>query len=402
MTESALSDEADPLYRPLGGLDPWAAAPIDEQTWSDSLHRLRAVQQEAPEWTAMASHGALLAAAHQSGALDGVHDADPDVARALLLGEASLAALGEETRAHVRANVAALRLARDLDVSEHSVRRIHEAACRPQLTHRVRVDDRIQDHVLAGGDYKHHPNHRLTDTGRWLATAPVALVRPEMARVVERAGSAAFAGLHPVAQAAFLDHALVHVQPFADGNGRVARALASGRLLRAAGVPLLVFATDGAAYDDARSPEALVAFVGRTVTALVDVLVDGRHAGLAGGPLERWRAQEETARALRAALVPGLDAALDRYRRRSDRGWQADLSSAVAVPFEEGLRIRVELEGGATVEEVLTVDAHPLEGDAVVLTAREAGLRIGPDDPLEPWLDRVVSVLALRVAAALE
>ena len=83
----------------------------------------------------------------------------------------------------------------------------------------------------------------------------------------------AFAGLHPVVQAAYLLHALDHVQPFADGNGRVGRALAGGCLLRAAGIPYLVLD-------------------GPPTSPLVDVLLVDLHVGGGGPALDRWRAQE--------------------------------------------------------------------------------------------------------------
>ncbi|MDQ4070158.1 MAG: hypothetical protein M3203_11910, partial [Actinomycetota bacterium] len=56
-----------------------------------------------------------------------------------------------------------------------------------------------------------------------------------------------------------------------------------------------------------------------------------------------------------------------------------------------------------TVTEVLQVDAHPLDGGPVAVVAREARLRHETGtEGLEAWLDRVVSTLALRVAAELE
>ncbi len=160
-------------------------------------------------------------------------------------GRSTLASVDGDVRAHVRANLDALELARDAGVSEAAIRRIHDVACRPQLTHEVIVEGHVQDHVMAPGDYKHHPNHIRLDDGGWLATAPVALVPTEMAKLVELAASPAFAGLHPVAQAGWLHDAVLHVQPFADGNGRVARALAGGVLLRAASVPLVMLRRRG-------------------------------------------------------------------------------------------------------------------------------------------------------------
>ena len=49
-------------------------------------------------------------------------------------------------------------------------------------------------------------------------------------------------------QAAYAHHAFTAVHPFADGNGRVAHALASVFLYRAVGVPLVVFAEERESY----------------------------------------------------------------------------------------------------------------------------------------------------------
>jgi hypothetical protein len=371
-----MSDEADPLYQSLGGLEGWDTAVFDEEAWTEALDRLQKGRREDPDWAAMVERGMLLAAAYESAGLDGLYAVDRDLVRSLLLGEAALGAVDEAARPHVRANVDALRLARDAEFSEDSVRRIHEVACRPQLTHRVRVDERVQDHVLAAGDYKHHPNHILDAEGHWRATAPVAQVAAEMAALVTNVRSPTFAGLHPVVQAAYLLHALDHVQPFADGNGRVGRALASGCLLRAAGIPHLVL--DG-------SP-----------TPLVDVLMSAPRQGPA---LARWLAQEAAGAAIRRRLLPAAAEALERYRQRLDR--RTDLSAAVLAGGEE-VTIRVPVPH---VEEVITVDAHREEGGGPpLLTAVEAGLRLdaSPGTDLDGWLDRVVTILALRVAAELD
>ena len=160
MTATEMSDEADALYQPLGGLEAWAAVAVDEAVWAGAVERVHALRRTDPAWGEMVvGHGALLACAHQTGALDGLYAADPGTALALLRGEVSVASLDGDQQAHVRANHEALRLARGAPVSEHSLRRLHEVACRTQLTHRVLVGGRVQDHVLASGVYKHHPNH---------------------------------------------------------------------------------------------------------------------------------------------------------------------------------------------------------------------------------------------------
>lgn len=379
-----ISNEADPLYRRLGGLQAWAAAPVDGEAWAGAVRRLQDLRAEDPDWGDMVGQGALFAAAYRSAALDGLHPEDVDVTLDLLRGEASPEDLDEEVRAHVQANADALGLAGHAGIYEASIRRIHEVACRPQLTHQVWVGDALQDHVMAGGDYKHHPNHVRTAAGGWRPTAPVALVRPEMARIVGTAAGAAFAALHPAVQAAWLHDAVLHVAPFADGNGRVARALAGGLLLRAACVPLLLPAGDGPG-----GPGAAVQVVQRAVVALVDLLAERRPSPA----LERWRERAEAGRALRAALEPAVRRALDRHRQRPDRGWGADLSTAT-VTAGEPLTVTV-----GTVVERLAVDAHP----RLVVVAEEAMLRHDSgDEGLDRWLDRVISTLGLRAAADLD
>jgi hypothetical protein len=321
----------------------------------------------------MLARGALLAAAFQSAVLDGVISPDPELALSLLAGGASLSAVDDVARGHVRANLQALEVARGAPVSETTIRVVHATACGPQLTHEVLVEDHLQDHVMAHGDYKHHPNHVRLGGGGWLATAPVALVGPETARLCELAGAPGFAELHPVVQAGWLHDALLHVQPFADGNGRVARALAAGVLLRSAGVPLVVF-------------EEPVDVLGAVVN-----VVDRMESADAGA-LGAWRARTAAADDLRRQVVPALEAAL----RRPGPARRADVSGATVGA---DLVVRVP---SVDVEEVLVIEAHPLDDGPVSVSAREAGVRLVAGEPVEPWVERVAQVLALRVAAEAE
>jgi Fic family protein len=69
-----------------------------------------------------------------------------------------------------------------------------------------------------------------------------------MRRLVKELGSVRFARAHPVLQAAYGHFGLARIHPFQDGNGRVARALASVYLYRAVSLPLLIYADDRASY----------------------------------------------------------------------------------------------------------------------------------------------------------
>jgi hypothetical protein len=69
-----------------------------------------------------------------------------------------------------------------------------------------------------------------------------------MHRLVETMRSDSFLAAHPVLQASYAHYGLVAIHPFADGNGRVARALASIFTYRAHGAPVLVLAENRDQY----------------------------------------------------------------------------------------------------------------------------------------------------------
>jgi hypothetical protein len=97
------------------------------------------------------------------------------------------------------------------------------------------------------------PNSPTLPDGRIHAYAPVADVIPEMGRLIDELRSESFLAAHPVLQAAYAHYAYVSIHPFADGNGRVSRALSSVFLYRSPGIPLVVFADQRNEYYDALS-----------------------------------------------------------------------------------------------------------------------------------------------------
>ena len=70
--------------------------------------------------------------------------------------------------------------------------------------------------------------------------APVHITPEEMHRLVVELRSKEFLAANSVLQASYAHYALVSIHPFADGNGRVARALASVFLYRDRSIPLLM------------------------------------------------------------------------------------------------------------------------------------------------------------------
>jgi hypothetical protein len=71
-----------------------------------------------------------------------------------------------------------------------------------------------------------------------------------MQRLVEEMRSEAFLAAHPAMQAAYAHYGLVVIHPFPDGNGRVARALASAFTYRAISMPIMILSEQKNAYLD--------------------------------------------------------------------------------------------------------------------------------------------------------
>jgi fido (protein-threonine AMPylation protein) len=126
-------------------------------------------------------------------------------------------------------------------------------------------------------------------TGEQHAYAPVDQVAPEMQRLMETLKSPEFGRAHPVIQASWAHYAFVAIHPFADGNGRVARALASAYLYRPNSVPFLMSADQRTPYFDALSAAQLPPH--RRVAALRAGSERGAGAALAGASLAGLHAE---------------------------------------------------------------------------------------------------------------
>ena len=128
----------------------------------------------------------------------------------------------------------------DEPITEASIRELHRVLTEPQETYRVMTDQGFQEQKLPKGVYKSKPNHVKTASG-WHSYCPVGTVAPEMARFVDDLRNVEFKNAHPVVRAAYAHYAIAAIHPFADGNGRVARALASVFLGHDLGVPFLLY-----------------------------------------------------------------------------------------------------------------------------------------------------------------
>lgn len=141
----------------------------------------------------------------------------------------------------------------DRRLSEHYVRSLHQAltASQPTTEALEAATGRVVDVPLLRGEYKRLPNNPRRVDGTTHAYCPPELVADEMQALISGFDTAAATSVAPEVLAAWLHHRFTRIHPFQDGNGRVARALASLVFLQRDLFPLVLRDRDRVAYIDA-------------------------------------------------------------------------------------------------------------------------------------------------------
>ncbi|MCG5440635.1 Fic family protein [Micromonospora foliorum] len=249
-------------YRPFPEFSKWQRAEDLEVAYEKYAELLKERRRAAnPEALKRAVKTATRIAAVDTGAIEGIYQVDRGFTRTVAVEaaawEAAVEAHGPGVRNTIEDALNAYELILDLatkhvPVTEAFIRSIHSTICESQETYTVHTPQGPQVQSLPKGEYKRFPNNPTSlTTGRVHHYAPVMEAATEMQRLVAELSSVEFGEAHPILQAAYAHYAFVCVHPFADGNGRVARALASVYLYRRPGVPLVIFADQKDVYIDA-------------------------------------------------------------------------------------------------------------------------------------------------------
>jgi len=251
----------DAAYKPFPTFAEWASrTSVDTVRWDRYKASLEARAELSQEVLNRAREIAKRAAALDTGAIEGLYEVDRGftytVAFETAAWEVELAKKGENVRPLFEAQLHAYDYVLDLatkaePISEAAIRVLHEEVCRAQATYRIMTAIGPQEQALTKGRYKVLPNHVRTRDGVDHSYAPADVTPAEMARLVSEMRSELFLTAHPVIQAAYAHYGLVVIHPFADGNGRVARALASAFTYRAISMPIVILSEHKEAYLDA-------------------------------------------------------------------------------------------------------------------------------------------------------
>jgi Fic family protein len=247
---------ADAEYVAFPPFSDWNAT-VDAAQWEQFCSRLREHRKDSPEVFHKALSMVTRATAVDTGAIEDLYKTDRGftftVAMELASWEMQVAEKGAEVMPLLEAQFKAydyvLDLAtRETPITEAWIRELHAVMCAGQEFFLVVTSLGPQKQRLPKGEYKSNPNHvRLADGGTH-AYAPVDIVTEEMHRFCQELRSEAFEQAHPIIQAAYAHYAFVAIHPFADGNGRLARAIASIFTLRAESIPVMVLFDTRAEY----------------------------------------------------------------------------------------------------------------------------------------------------------
>jgi Fic family protein len=287
--------KADAAYEPIPSFSAWADLTVDEEVWNSFVVTLDSERQSATrESLEKATEIALRSAAVDTGAIEGLYEVDRGftytVATQAAGWEVEFDQRGEDARQLFEAQLRGFEMVLDvatenMPVTEVWLRELHQVICTPQKTYVVETPQGRQKQTLPIGAYKTLPNHVMTGDGSVHSYAPVDLTNEEMHRLIHEVNSDDFAASHPVIQAAYAHYAFVRIHPFADGNGRVARALASIYLYRSKGVPLMIYSDQRPDYyraleeTDRGHPALFIDFIlDRGLDSMADVSTNLRAA----------------------------------------------------------------------------------------------------------------------------
>ncbi len=244
--------EADSAYVGISDFRPWNARSLDFELWQRYAELLREERDRSdPSDIDRAVRIALRAAAIDTGAIEGLYETDRGFTFAVAYQQAGWEIAAEEkgdsVRALFEAQLQAYELVLDAATGRHPVteswiRQLHEIICAPQETHKVLTPQGWQTVPFRKGAYKEGANHVIQPDGRTHSYAPVTETPHEMRKFVEELNTPDFLQAHPARQAAYAHHAFAKIHPFADGNGRVARAIASLFLYKEESIPFVVYA----------------------------------------------------------------------------------------------------------------------------------------------------------------
>jgi Fic family protein len=393
MSDSTADLPRNPVTKPyvnFPSFADWSKQSQPMATFDGFAKQLAALRESSdPDTLAKVIDVATRWAAIDTGAIEGLYE----VERGFTISMAVNAAVLENI--HAAKGAAVARTVEDalnayefvLDVATKSrpitevwIRELHAVICASQDEYEVVTAVGLQKQTLENGAYKKYPNSPYNFDAAEVHSYASPLDTPkEMGRFVSELKSEAFESSHPIVQAAYAHYAFVCVHPFADGNGRVSRALASVFLYRNPGLPLVIFADQKGEYitalerADSGDYRTFDRFISERVIdtiGMVRAAVDSARA-----PSVEFQLSELQRMLTGRGGVPHIE--LDSHAMRLIESFQAALNTKASEYFAAGdVRAQVSGLAGQGVNlpssDYRQVPSNPLTVQASLSTASPA------------------------------
>lgn len=137
-------------------------------------------------------------------------------------------------------------------LTRHFILGLHSLILKNQHTHTaVNQFGQTFEATLRKGEFKNQPNNPTRADGSVHEYCPPEQVESELDSLMSMYERYDNEGCHPLLLAAWLHHRFTQIHPFADGNGRVGRAILTWHLVKNRYFPIVISRDDRAEYIDA-------------------------------------------------------------------------------------------------------------------------------------------------------
>lgn len=251
--------KADNMYKPFPTFEKWCECTVNKDRWEIYRSKIKSIKSKSNSVLKKARMIVSRAAAIETGAIEKLYEVDRGFTITGAIQTAAwaeiLSAKGNNTRSLIESQLSAYEYVLDFATKKTEIlgtwiRQLHSILCKSQETYSVQTSTGPQQQALPLGKYKIHPNHVIQQDNKIHAYAPVDITAAEMNRMCKELNSEKFINAHPILQASFAHYSFVCIHPFADGNGRVARALGSVFTYRSDSIPLLILSDIRQLYFD--------------------------------------------------------------------------------------------------------------------------------------------------------
>ena len=360
--------KVDASYKAFPPFTTWAQTTVDAARWNRYSELVQSRRDVSDDLLKRSREIVDRAAAVDTGAIEGLYETNRGITFTIATQAAQWEAMLEpKARSYFESQLHAYDYVLDfatqrVPIAEAWIRELHNQITSSQDTYLVNTPQGPQEQLLQKGEYKIYPNHVRLPDGSVHAYAPVDLTAEEMHRLCIELNSEGFLAAHPILQAAYAHYALVVIHPFADGNGRVARALGSVFTYRSSSVPLLILVENRQDY-----LESLRAADAGNYQPFVDFVLERG--------LDAIRLFDES---IRAAIAPSVDNAVAKLKGLyvTKGGYShrdVDLAGEKFIyAFEAAMKQQAEK---VTIPQIIGVNTA---GDSQAKTVAGPGYRIPP------------------------